>query len=69
VTSQDKDMLDQQIGRGGAMAGQFAGSMRTAANELDQQSPLMAGFTEAASRGATDEELMDLVSRVRSSQH
>src|SRR5262249_28519204 len=44
VTSQVKDMLDQQIGSGAAMAGQFAGSMRTAANDLDQQSPLLAGF-------------------------
>lgn len=44
VTSQVKDLLDQQIGRGGAAAGQFANSIRTAADDLDAQSPMLAGF-------------------------
>lgn len=44
VTSQVKELLDQQIGNGAAIAGQFASSIRTAANDLDQQSPLLAGF-------------------------
>src|SRR4051812_12602057 len=44
VTSQVKEMLDQQIGSGATMAGHFASSIRTAANELDGQSPVLAGF-------------------------
>jgi len=44
VTSQVKELLNQQIGSGAAMAGQFASSIRGAANELDRDSPLLAGF-------------------------
>lgn len=44
VTSQVKDLLDQQIGSGAAAAGQFANSIRTAADDLDPQSPMLAGF-------------------------
>ncbi|AMN41580.1 hypothetical protein [Rhodoplanes sp. Z2-YC6860] len=44
MTSQVKDMLDQQIGSGAGMARHFAGSMRGAADDLDRQSPLVAGF-------------------------
>jgi hypothetical protein len=44
VTSQVKNLLDQQIGGGAAAAGQFANSIRTAADDLDPQSPMLAGF-------------------------
>jgi len=44
VTSQVKELLDQQIGSGAAAAGQFANSIRTAADDLDPQSPMLAGF-------------------------
>jgi hypothetical protein len=44
MTSQVRDMLDQQIGSGAGMARHFAGSMRGAADDLDPQSPLVAGF-------------------------
>ena len=44
MTSQVKDMLDQQIGSGAGMARQFAGSIRGAADDLNRQSPLVAGF-------------------------
>jgi hypothetical protein len=44
VTSQVKELLDQQIGSGAAAAGQFANSIRTAADDLDTESPMLAGF-------------------------
>jgi len=44
MTSQVKDLLDQQIGNGADMARHFAGSMRGAANDLGPQSPLVAGL-------------------------
>jgi hypothetical protein len=43
VTSQVKDLLDQQIGSGAGMARSFAGSMRGAANDLGSQSPIVSG--------------------------
>jgi hypothetical protein len=44
VTDQVKELLDRQIGTGANMAGQFASSARLAANDLDQQAPLLAGL-------------------------
>jgi ElaB/YqjD/DUF883 family membrane-anchored ribosome-binding protein len=44
VTAQAKELLDRQIGKGANMAGQFASSARLAADDLDHQSPVMAGL-------------------------
>jgi ElaB/YqjD/DUF883 family membrane-anchored ribosome-binding protein len=44
VTDQVKELLDRQIGTGATMAGQFASSARLAANDLDQQAPMLAGL-------------------------
>jgi hypothetical protein len=44
MTEQVKDMLDRQIGTGADMASQFASSVRLAADDLDTQSPMLAGF-------------------------
>jgi hypothetical protein len=44
VTDHVKELLDRQIGTGVNMAGQFASSARLAANDLDQQAPMLAGF-------------------------
>ena len=44
VTEQIKEMLDKQIGTGAATAGLFASSVRLAADDFAQQSPLLGGF-------------------------
>jgi ElaB/YqjD/DUF883 family membrane-anchored ribosome-binding protein len=44
VTDQVKELLDRQIGKGASMAGQLASSARVAADDLNLQSPLMAGL-------------------------
>ena len=44
VTGQVKELLDRQIVNGANMAGQFAGSAKLAADDLNQQSPVMAGM-------------------------
>ena len=44
VTEQVKELLDRQIGHGAGLAGQFASSVRVAADDLDPQSPVLAGF-------------------------
>jgi len=44
VTDHVKELLDRQIGTGVNMAGQFASSARLAANDLDQQAPMLAGL-------------------------
>ena len=44
MSEQFKEMLDRQIGHGANMAGQFAKSARLAADDLNQQSPVLAGF-------------------------
>jgi ElaB/YqjD/DUF883 family membrane-anchored ribosome-binding protein len=44
MTGQFKGLLDQQIGGGVDMAGHFASSVRIAADDLDKQSPALAGF-------------------------
>ena len=43
VAAQVKDALDRQIGTGANMAGQFASSVRLAADDLAAQSPLLSG--------------------------
>ena len=43
VAAQVKDALDRQIGTGATMAGQFASSVRLAADDLASQSPLLSG--------------------------
>jgi ElaB/YqjD/DUF883 family membrane-anchored ribosome-binding protein len=43
VGAQVKDAIDRQIGTGAHMAGQFASSVRLAADDLASQSPLLSG--------------------------
>jgi ElaB/YqjD/DUF883 family membrane-anchored ribosome-binding protein len=44
ITDQVKELLDRQIGNGANAAGQFASSARLAADDLNQQSPLLASL-------------------------
>jgi hypothetical protein len=44
ITDQVKDMIDRQIGSGANVANQFASSVRVAADDLDAQSPMLAGL-------------------------
>jgi len=44
VTDTVKEMLDRQLGAGATMAGQFAGSIRLAADDLDREAPMLGGF-------------------------
>jgi hypothetical protein len=44
VTNQVKDLIDRQIGAGASMAGHFANSARLAADDLDRESPMLAGL-------------------------
>jgi hypothetical protein len=44
MTDQVKDMLDRQIGSGANVASHFANSARLAADDLDAQSPMLAGL-------------------------
>jgi hypothetical protein len=39
-----KDILDRQLGTGATMAGQFASSIRIAADDLSRESPMLAGL-------------------------
>jgi hypothetical protein len=54
VTEQVKELLDRQIGHGANMAGQFASSARLAADDLDQQSPMMAGLVRTMANKIDD---------------
>jgi ElaB/YqjD/DUF883 family membrane-anchored ribosome-binding protein len=47
VTDQVKDLLDRQIGNGASAAGHFASSAKLAADDLDRQSPLLAGLVRS----------------------
>ncbi len=38
-----KEILDRQLGTGASMAGQFASSIRIAADDLSRESPMLAG--------------------------
>lgn len=42
-----KEMLDRQIGTGATVAGHFASSVRTAADDVAKDSPMMAGFVRS----------------------
>jgi hypothetical protein len=44
VTDNFKGMLDRQLGTGADMASQFASSIRLAADDLDRESPMLAGL-------------------------
>lgn len=44
VTSHVRDMLDQQVGSGAEMVRHLAGSAKTAARDLDQNAPQIAGL-------------------------
>jgi ElaB/YqjD/DUF883 family membrane-anchored ribosome-binding protein len=39
-----KEILDRQLGTGASMAGQFASSIRIAADDLSRESPMLAGL-------------------------
>ena len=44
MTNHVKDLLDRQIGNGADVANHFANSARLAADDLDTQSPMLAGL-------------------------
>ncbi len=44
VTQNVKDLLDRQIGSGADLTGHFANSVRLAADDLEKESPMVAGF-------------------------
>jgi ElaB/YqjD/DUF883 family membrane-anchored ribosome-binding protein len=48
VTEQIKQLLDRQVGNGADMVGHVAGAVKRAAQELDRESPQLAGFVRAA---------------------
>jgi ABC-type transporter Mla subunit MlaD len=47
ITEQVKEMLDRQIGNGASMAGQFASSIKLAADDLDRNAPLLASMVRS----------------------
>jgi len=47
VTEQVKELLDRQIGNGASVAGHFASSAKLAADDLDRNSPLLAGMVRS----------------------
>jgi hypothetical protein len=47
VTQNVKDLLDRQLGSGANLAGHFASSARLAADDLDKESPMAAGFVRS----------------------
>ena len=57
-----KDLIDNQLGSGVKIVGQFAKSTRQAANDMAQHSPLVAGLMEAAA-DKVDELAADLEDR------
>jgi len=44
MTDQVKDLLDRQIGSGATVANHFASSVKLAADNLDRESPVLAGL-------------------------
>jgi ElaB/YqjD/DUF883 family membrane-anchored ribosome-binding protein len=44
VGDEVKEILDRQLGTGASMAGQFASSIRIAADDLSRESPMLAGL-------------------------
>jgi hypothetical protein len=47
MTDQVKDMIDRQIGTGANMASSFASSVKLAADDLDRESPMLAGLVRS----------------------
>ena len=58
---QVKDILDRQLGAGVEIVGQFANSVRLAATDMEQHSPLIAGLVGALANKVDDfaEEMQD----------
>jgi hypothetical protein len=54
VTEQVKDLLDRQIGNGANVAGQFASSVKLAADDLDRSSPILAGMVRSFANKVED---------------
>ena len=50
MTEQVKELLDRQIGNGASVAGHFANSAKLAADDLDRNSPLLAGMVRSLAR-------------------
>ena len=46
ITEQVREVLDRQVGSNAQAAAQFAGSMKSAAEDMGQQSPLMAALAK-----------------------
>lgn len=44
MTANVKELLDRQLGIGADMAGQFASSIKLAADDLDREAPMLAGL-------------------------
>jgi ElaB/YqjD/DUF883 family membrane-anchored ribosome-binding protein len=44
VSENVKELLDRQVGIGADMAGQFASSIKLAADDLDREAPMLAGL-------------------------
>jgi hypothetical protein len=47
VTKNIKELLDRQIGTGATVAGHFASSVRSAADDVTNDSPMIAGFVRS----------------------
>jgi hydroxyethylthiazole kinase-like sugar kinase family protein len=54
VTEQVKEMLDRQIGSGASVASHFASSVKLAADDLDRNSPLLAGMVRSLANKVAD---------------
>ena len=54
VTEQVKELLDRQIGNGASVAGHFASSAKLAADDLDRNSPLLAGMVRSLAHKVED---------------
>jgi ElaB/YqjD/DUF883 family membrane-anchored ribosome-binding protein len=50
VTDQVREILDKQVGSNAQAAVQFAGSMKTAAQDMEQHSPLMAALAKSVAQ-------------------
>jgi hypothetical protein len=47
VTENVKDLLNRQLGSGAGLAGQFASSVRLAADDVSKESPMIGGFVHS----------------------
>lgn len=61
VTEQVKEMLDRQIGSSANLAGHFASSVKRAADDISQESPLIGNFVRSFAEKVEDyaEDLQD----------